>query len=80
MGCVGDGAAPLYKFLNFITFGSGKYKPSGNPSNYGKTSSIEDFANSGASSILRTYGSGNTIPSDTERDLIIAGWINQAGK
>ena len=80
LGCLGNGASSLYKTINYLSGGgTNGYNPSGIPSAYGKTSSIDDFSESFTGYILRFNGlSSVTIPLDQKRDMIIATYIDLA--
>ncbi|KAF0111916.1 MAG: hypothetical protein FD147_430 [Chloroflexi bacterium] len=62
VGCLGNDASSLYKLANSLTGGSpsGTYSTTGRTTTYGRTSSIDDYADSFTAFVLRI----NAINSD----------------
>jgi RHS repeat-associated protein len=64
-----------YSLLNWASGGNGynEWDPKGYPSDYGKVSSIEDYADSFARYVLKSSGSTipNSLPNDPAREAII---------
>jgi hypothetical protein len=86
LGCLGNDAPSIYKLLNGYASNSQTspgdplgYKPRGDQTPYGKSSSIDDFAESFSGYVLRFNGADTTIPYYPDRDIIIATWVNLAG-
>lgn len=78
LGCLGADPPEIYKSIDMLSSGGGvgQYNPQGNPSAYGRKSSVDDFADSFARHVLDSPGVGVTIPFDQIRDTIISVWVD----
>jgi RHS repeat-associated protein len=75
LGCIGNSPPPVYEEYNTVTggLGAGYYKPSGNPSDYGRSSSsTDDFADAFTFHVLKVNNlSDPLLPYDPVRELFI---------